>query len=175
MGRLPWLIFFHRKWRLPDLSSFTESGVNPDLSFFTGSGVIKNLYCLYQTIRSYSSSHHYAPELDIRVKSYEHLNFSRAFIVQFWATRYIIGLDRTSEQKVVAVWIFLVLPCLISSISIYYAPESKIRVKGYHHLNFSRDSVAQFRASRYIMRLNRTSEWKVMNIWISRELPMFNF
>ena len=27
----------------------------------------------------------------------------------------------------------------------------------------------------YIMRLNRTSEWKVMTIWISRELSLFNF
>ena len=46
--------------------------------------------------------------------------------------------------------------------------------KSYDHLNFSRDSVAQFQASRYNMRLNRTSEWKVMTIWISRELPLLN-
>ena len=43
------------------------------------------------------------------------------------------------------------------------------------HLNFSKASVFQFRASRYMMCLNRTSEWKVMTIWISRELPLFNF
>ena len=65
--------------------------------------------------------------------------------------------------------------CSISSVSIYYAHESDLWVKSYDHLNFSRDSVAQFRASRYIMRLNRTSEWKVMTIWISRELLLFNF
>ena len=40
---------------------------------------------------------------------------------------------------------------------------------------FSRSSVVQFRASWYIMRLNRTFKWKVMTIWISRELPLFNF
>jgi len=40
---------------------------------------------------------------------------------------------------------------------------------------FSRASVVQFRASWYIMRLNRISEWKVMTIWISWELPLFNF
>ena len=34
-----------------------------------------------------------------------------------------------------AVWICLVLPCLISSISIYYALESNIRVKSYGSLN----------------------------------------
>ena len=45
--------------------------------------------------------------------------------------------------------------CLISRVSIY--------------------SVVQFRASRYVMFLNRTSVWKVMSIWISRELPLFNF
>ena len=65
--------------------------------------------------------------------------------------------------------------CSISSVSIYYAPEPDLRVKSYDHLNFSRASVVQFRESRYIMRLNRTSEWKVMTIWISRELPLFNF
>ena len=65
--------------------------------------------------------------------------------------------------------------CSISSVSIYYAPESDLRVKSYDHLNCSRASIVQFRASRYIMLLNRTSEWKVMTIWISRELSLFNF
>jgi len=76
------------------------------------------------------------------------------------------------------IWPFELLKsfhCSISSVSIYYAPESDIRVKSYVHLNFPRASVVQFRASRYIMRLNLTSELKVMSIWISRELPLFNF
>ena len=51
-----------------------------------------------------------------------------------------------------------------SSVSIYCAPKSDIRVQSYYHLNFSRASVVQFRASRYIMCLNRTSECKVMTI-----------
>ena len=63
----------------------------------------------------------------------------------------------------------------ILNVSIYDAPESDIRVKIYDHLNFSRASVVQFRLSRYMMRLNRTSEWKVMTIWISRYLRLFNF
>ena len=67
------------------------------------------------------------------------------------------------------------LHCSISGVSIYYVPESDLRVKSYDHLNISRASVVQFRASLYLMRQNRTSEWKVMTIWISRELPMFNF
>ena len=65
--------------------------------------------------------------------------------------------------------------CSISCISICEAPESDIRVKTYDHFNFPRASVVQFRASRYIKRLNRTSVRKVITIWISRELPLFNF
>jgi len=64
---------------------------------------------------------------------------------------------------------------LISSVSIYYLPESDICVKSYDHFNFSNASVVQFRASRYIMSPNRTSVWKVMTIRISWALPLFNF
>ena len=64
--------------------------------------------------------------------------------------------------------------CYNTNVSIYYAPESEIQVKSYDHFNFSRASIIQFRASRYMMRLNRTSEWKVMTILISRELRLFN-
>jgi len=146
------------------------------------------------------------PESDIRVKSYDNFNFSRASIVQFWASRYLMCLNRTSEWKVMTIlisqeflyfnferldiwyawighpsanlWSFKFLRsfrCSILSFSIYYAPESDIRVKSYDHLNFLRSSVVQFRASPYVMRLNRTSEWKVMTIWTSRDLPWFNF
>ena len=65
--------------------------------------------------------------------------------------------------------------CLISSVSIYYKPESDLGVKSYEHLIFSRASVVQFRASLYVMLLNRTFVWKVMTIWISHKLPLFNF
>ena len=64
--------------------------------------------------------------------------------------------------------------CSISSVSIYFAPESHLRVKCYDHLIISTPSVVLFRASRYVMRLNRTVEWKVWTIWISWELPLFN-
>ena len=63
----------------------------------------------------------------------------------------------------------------ILRVSICDAPESDIQLKSYDHLNFSRASVLQYRASPYIMRLNRTSMWQVMTIWISRELSLFNF
>ena len=64
--------------------------------------------------------------------------------------------------------------CSISSVSIYYALESDLRVKSLDHLNCSRASIIQFWASRYLIWLNRTSELKVMTIWISRELPLVN-
>jgi len=140
------------------------------------------------------------------VKSYDHWNFSRASVVQFQASRYILSLNCTFEWKVMTIWISRKVPllnferrdilcarighpcqnlwpfefldrfrCSISSVTIYYTPESDIRVKCYDLLNFSRGSVFQFQTSRYIKSLNRTFVWNVMTIWISRELPMFKF
>ena len=149
---------------------------------------------------------YYAPESNLRVKIYDHLKFSRASVVQFRASRYIIFLNRTCKCQDMTIWIsreFLLVNfecpdiwCAwirlpreklwsfqfldsfhfsIESISINYAPESDICVKSYDNLNFSRASVVQFQASRYIMSLNRISVWKVMTIWISREHSLFHF
>ena len=65
--------------------------------------------------------------------------------------------------------------CSISSVSIYYAPESDFLVIRYDHLNFSTTSVVQFQDPRYITHLHRTSEWNVMTIRISRQLRLFNY
>jgi len=116
-----------------------------------------------------------APESDIRVKIYDHLNFFIAFVVQFWASRYVMRLNRTSELKVMTFEYLESFRSSISSVSIYYAPESDLCVKSYDHLNISRASIVQFWASRYVMLLNRTSKCKVMTLLISRELPFFNF
>jgi len=162
---------------------------------------LKSFRCSLSIVSIY-----YAPESDIRVKSYDHLNFTRASVVQFWASLYVISLNRSSELKFMTISISQELPlfnfdrldilcawigpmsekfwpfefpnsfrCSISSVSIYYAPESDLRVKSYDYLNFSRASVIQFRASLYVMRLNRSSELKVMTISLSQELPLFNF
>jgi len=162
---------------------------------------LKGIYCSILSVSIY-----YAPESDMHVKSYDHLNSSRASVVQFRASRYIMRPNRASEWKIMTIWISREVPlfnfqrldilclqighpfekigpfeflenfrCSISSIAIYYTPESDIRVKSYDHLNFSTGSVVQFRASRYIKSLNRTYVWKVMTIWMSRELPLFNF
>ena len=108
-----------------------------------------------------SFSIYYAPESDFRLKSYDHLNLWRAFVVQFRASWYIMRLNWTSVWYVMTIWISRQLPLLISSVSIYYSPESDFRVISYDHLNFSRASVVQIRGTLYVMRLNRTSELKV--------------
>ena len=136
-----------------------------------------------------------ASESSIRLKRYDHLNFSRASAVQFQASLYVMHRNRSSELKVMTIWISQELPllnferldilcvwigppseklwpfeflesfrCSISSVPMYYALESDLRVKSYDHLNFSSASIIQFLASRYVMRLNRTSDWKVMTI-----------
>jgi len=178
----------------------------------------------------------YVLESDIRVKCYDQSNLSRAFVIQFRASRWVMSTNRTSCEKfrpfeflewfrcsISRVSIFYVLEsdiqwnamtigicrelpllnfelldilcprighlceeiwafeflesfrCSISSVSIYYVPESDIRVKCYDHWNLSRASVVQFRASRYILSPNRTTEWNIMTIRICRELPLFNF
>ena len=118
-----------------------------------------------------SVSINYVPESDIPVKSYDHLNFSRTSIFQFRASQYFMGLNRTSMLKVMAGWIGPELSCSISIVSIYYVPESDIQVKFSDHFNFSSTTIFQFRASRYIMGLNRTPMSKVKAVWIGLELP----
>jgi len=149
---------------------------------------------------------YYVPKSDIRVKSYDHSNFSKASVVQLRVSQYIMSPNRTSILKFKTILISRELPlfnferldifcpkighpceklwpfefleslrCSISSVSIYYFPESDIRDKSYDHFNFSKAFVIQFRVSRYIMSPNRTSVWKVMTIQISRELLLFNF
>ena len=101
---------------------------------------------------------YYAPESDIRMKCYDHLNFSRASVVHFLASQYIMALTHTPVSKFMAVRICREFTCSISCILTYYEPESDILVKVYAHLNFSRASFVHFRASRYIMDLTHTPE-----------------
>jgi len=118
-----------------------------------------------------SVSVYYVPDSDIRVKSYDRFNFSRTSIYQCRASRYIMGLNRTSMLKVMAGWIGLELSCSILSVSIYYVRESEIRVKCYDQFNFSSTTIFQFRASRYILGFNRTPMSKVMAVLIGLEFP----
>jgi len=162
---------------------------------------LENFRCSISSVSIY-----YVPNSDIRVKSYDHSNFSRASVVQFLESRWVMYANRTSVWKIMTIQISLEFPlwnferldilcpkfghpceklwpfeflesfrCSISSVSIYYVPNSNIRVESYDNSNFSRASVVQFRESRWVMYANRTSVWKVMTIRISRELPLFNF
>ena len=120
--------------------------------------------------------------LDILCPRIEHLckklwpfEFLDSFRCSISRSRYIMSQNRISVWNVMTIQISRKLRFSISIISIHYVPKSKIRVKSYDHLNLSRASVVQFRASRYIMSPNQTSEWNVMTIWISQELLLFNF
>jgi len=53
---------------------------------------------------------YYLPNFDIRVKSYDHSNFSSTSVVQFWASRYIMSQIRTSVWKVKTIRISRELP-----------------------------------------------------------------
>ena len=122
-----------------------------------------------------SVSIYYAPESDFRVISYDHSNFSRASLFNFKLLDILCAWIRLPCDKLRPFDFLESHRCSISSVSVYYAPETDFRVTCYDQLNFSRASVVQFQASWYSMHLNQTTVWKVMTIWISRELPLFNF
>jgi len=46
---------------------------------------------------------YYVPESDICVESYDHSNFSRAFVVQFRASRWVMSPNRTFVWKVITI------------------------------------------------------------------------
>ena len=84
-------------------------------------------------------------------------------------------LNQTSKWNVMTIWISLDLPffnfeCLDISWASIVHPCQKLWPSELHQ-SFR----VQFRPSQYIMRQNRTSEWKVMTIWISRDLQFIKF
>ena len=131
---------------------------------------LESIRCLILSVLIYD-----APESDIRVKSYDHLNFSRASAVQFQASWYIMRPNRTSVWNVMTIWISRELPSFNFERHDILCARIGRPCETLWPLNFSRASIFQFQASRYVMRLNWTSEWNVMTIWISRELPLLHF
>jgi len=109
------------------------------------------------------------------VKSYDHLNFSSASIVQFLASRYFMSSNQTSEWNVMTIRICRELPLFNFELLDELCLRIGHPLKSNDQLNFSSASVVQFQASRYFMSSNQTSEWNVMTIRICRELPLFNF
>jgi len=57
-----------------------------------------------------SVSIYYVPESDFRVKTYDHSNFSRASVVKFWASRWVMSPNRTFVWKVMTIQIYQELP-----------------------------------------------------------------
>ena len=132
-------------------------------------------------------------------------DFAHSFCIQFRVSWYITGLNRTSEEKFIVIRIFLVLLFSISSVLIYEGTQSDIRVKFYcplnllrafvfnfEHLDILRDSIGhlsekllsfefaqsfhiQFRVSRDITGLNRTSDKKSYSRLNLLKASIFNF
>jgi len=117
----------------------------------------------------------YVLESDIRVKCYDHSNLSRAFVVQFRASRWVMSPNRTSVWKVMTIRICRELPLFNFERLGELCPRIGHPVKSYDHSNFESASVVQFQVSRYFMSSNQTSEWNVMTIRICREFSLFNF
>jgi len=114
----------------------------------TQSEIRVKIYCRLNLLRA---SVFNFERLDILRESIGHpskkllwFEFAWSFYFQFGASRYITGLNRTSEWKVIVVWIFSDLMFKISSVTIYYGTQSDIRVKSYSRLNFLRASVFNF-------------------------------
>ena len=126
--------------------------------------------------------------------------FVESLRVQFRASRYIMRRNWRSKWEVMTIRISWQLPwfvfecleiswasrytrvkrygrlnlprasCWVSSVSIYFAPESEIRVKCYDHFNLLSAFFVHFQPSRYIVGIPHTNKSKVMADWICREL-----
>ena len=76
-----------------------------------------------------SVSIYYGTQSDIRVKKLLSFAFATSFCFQLRASRYIMGLNRTSELKFIVVLICYELPFSILSVLICYGTPADIRVK----------------------------------------------
>jgi len=113
--------------------------------YVTQSDMRVKSYCRLNLLRA---SVFYSERLDILRDSIRHpskkllsIEFAHNFGIQFLASRYITGLNRTSELKVIVIWICSELRYSISNFSIYYVTQSDIRVNIYCRLNLLRASV----------------------------------
>ena len=121
-----------------------------------------------------SVSIYYVPVSDISVKFYDHSKFSRASVVQLKVSRYMMHVNQTSEWTIIAIWISRELQFNFErhDISLASIIHSTQKVSPFE---FAESFRGQFQGSRYMMHVNRTTKWKVIAIWIFRELPWFNF
>ena len=122
-----------------------------------------------------SVSIYYVLELYIRVKMITIWISEEPPLFNFERLDIFCALIRHPSEELWQFEFLVSFRCSISSISIYNVPESDIHVKSHDHLNFSKASVVQFRVAQYTISQNCTSVWKLITIWISRELPLLNF
>ena len=95
-----------------------------------------------------SISIYHRPQSYTWVKHLWSFELPRAFVFTFERLDTLLAWIRHPSENL---WPFKFLEsirCSISSVWIYYAAESDVRVISYDHLNFSRASVVQFWASR---------------------------
>ena len=82
--------------------------------------------------------------INIGAKCYDHLNFSRASVIRFRGSRYIMRLNQYPSEML---WQYDFLEsfcCSFSSVSIYHGIDTYTRVKSYGRLNMSRAYVFNF-------------------------------
>ena len=92
--------------------------------------------------------------------------FAECFRVQFCGSRYMMHVNRTSEWKVIAIWIFWELPLFnFERLDISWASIIHSNQKLWP-FEFSKSFQVQFWGSRYLRRVNRASDWKFIAIWI---------
>ena len=136
---------------------------------------------------------YYLPESYTRVNIYGRLSLPRSFVFKFERLNILLALIDHPSQKLWSLnlsyaakfnfeclnilcariehpseklWPFNFLEtfrCSISSVSIYHEPKSYTWIKSYGRPNLM-SFLVQIRASRYIIGLNRTSEWNVMAV-----------
>ena len=106
-------------------------------------------YCRLNLLRA--SVFHFE-HLDILRDSIRHpskkllsFEFAQSFSFQLRASRYITGLNRTSELKNIVVWFLSELPFSTTSVSISSGTQLDIRVKSYCRLNVLRASVFNYK------------------------------
>ena len=101
--------------------------------------------------------------------------FVESFCCLISSARYVMRLNRTSELKVMAIWISRELPVFNFERLDKWCTRIGHSCEKLGPLEFLESFVVQYRASQYIMRLNWSYEWKFKTIWIAQELPFFNF
>ena len=160
---------------------------------------LESFHCSSSSVSLYHGPHTYT-----RVKSHGCLNFQTTSMYNFESLDILWAWIGHPSEMLWRFEFLETLRCSFSSCSIFYGPHTYSRVKSYghlnfpgpdvfnyngldilcawinirvtwyNHLNFTRASVVQFRASRWVMSPNRTSVLRVMTIQISRELRLFN-